>query len=66
MLFRIFIFVFVLEHLDENKFGQGYDNFFKIAIPKVTWYQLCSKFFLNNCEVHWQRYLKDSLQFKIL
>ena len=32
----------------------------------VTWYQLCSKFFLNIYEVHWQRHLKDTLQLKIL
>ena len=28
--------------------------------------QLWSKFFLNNYEWHWQRYLKDTLQLKIL
>ena len=38
----------------------------KIAVLKVTWYQLCSKSFLDNYEAHWQRHLKDTLQMKIL
>ena len=38
----------------------------KIAVLKVTWYQLCSKCFLDNYEAHWQRHLKDTLQMKIL
>ena len=53
------------EHLDENDFRHCYGNYFRSVILKVTWFQLCSKFFLNNYEAHWQRYLKDTLQLKI-
>ena len=41
-------------------------KFFESAIKKVTWYQLCSKFFINIYEAHWQRHLKDILKLKIL
>ena len=54
------------EHLNENDFRHGYGNWFRSAVLKVTWFQLCSKFFLNNYEAHWQRHLKDTLQLKIL
>ena len=54
------------KHLDENDFRHGYDNYFKSAVLKVTWYQLRSKSFLDNYEAHWQRHLKDTLQMKIL
>ena len=54
------------EHLDENDFRHGYGNYFKSAVLKVTWYQLCSTSFLDNYEAHWQRHLKDTLQMKIL
>ena len=54
------------QHLYENDFRYGYGNYCKSAALKVTWFQLCSKFFLNNYEAHWQRHLKDNLQLKIL
>ena len=54
------------EHLDENDFRHGYGNYFKSAVLKVTWFQLCSKFFLRNYKAPWQRYLKYTLQLKIL
>ena len=72
MEFRVFIFILLFrtkgkkEHLDENDFRQGYGNYFESATLKATWYQLWSKFFLNNYEWHRQRYLKDTLQLKIL
>ena len=72
MVFCVFIFYFLFrsngkkEHLDESNFRHGYDNFFKSAVLKVTWFQLCSTTFLDNYEAHWQRHLKDILQLKIL
>ena len=42
-------FIFLLrsngknEHLDENHFRHAYGNYFKSAVLKVTWFQLCSK-----------------------
>ena len=69
---RIFIFIFLSrpnckkEHLDENYLHHGYGNYFESAILKVTWHQLCSKFFLNINEAHWQWHLKDTLQLKII
>ena len=72
MVFWVFIFYFLFrsndkkEHLDENHFRHGYGNYFKSAVLKVTWFQLCSTFFLNNYEAHWQRHLGDILQLKIL
>ena len=33
---------------------------------KVSFRNLCSKFFLNNYEAPWQRHLKETLQLKIL
>ena len=50
------------ECLDENTFRHGYGNHFKTAVLKVTWFQLCSKFFLNNYEVHCKWHLKDTFQ----
>ena len=67
-----FIFYFLFksngkkEHLDENNSRHGYGNYFKSAALKVSWFQLCSTFFLNNYETHWQRHLKDISQLKIL
>ena len=72
MVFCVFIVYFLFrnngkkEHLDENNFRHGYGNYFKSAVLKVTWFQLCSTFFLNNYEAHWQRHLKDILRLKIL
>ena len=54
MVFR-FLYLFLLfrskdkkntwsRNLDENNFRHGYGNYFKIAILKVTWYQLFWKF----------------------
>ena len=54
MVFR-FLYLFLLfrskdkkstwsRNLDENDFRQVYDNYFKIVILKVTWYQLFWKF----------------------
>ena len=54
------------KHLNENEFRHSYGNYFRSAVLKVTWFQLCSKFFLNNYEAHWQRHLKYTLQMKIL
>ena len=55
------------ENFDENNFHQCYRNFFGSPVLKVTWSELCSKFFLNNYEAHyWQRHLRDTLQLKIL
>ena len=69
-VFTFFIFLFrsnvKKEYLDENDFCHGYVNYFKSAVLKVTWFQLCSKFFLNNYEAHWEQHLKDTLQLKIL
>ena len=69
-VFSFFIFLFrsngKKEHLDENDFCHGYGNYFKSAALKVTWFQLCSKLFVSNYEVYWQRHLKDTLQWKIL
>ena len=68
MVVCVFIFNFLFrtngkkENLDENNFR----NFFESAALKVTWSQLCSKFFRNNYNVYWQRYLRDSLLLKIL
>ena len=45
MVFCVFIFYFLFrsngkkEHLDENNFHHGYDNYFKSAVLKVTWFQ---------------------------
>ena len=67
-----FIFYFLFksngkkEHLDENNSRHGYGNYVKSAALKVSWFQLCSTFFLNNYETHWQRHLKDISQLKIL
>ena len=72
MVFHIFIFIFLVrtngkkEHLDANDFHHSYGNYFESAIMKVTWYQLCSKFFLNIYKGHWQWHLKDTLQLKTL
>ena len=72
MVFRVFIFIFLFptkdkkEHLDENDFHHAYGDYFENAILKVTWYQLCLKFFLSNYETGWQKHLKDTLQLKIL
>ena len=52
--------------MDENDLCYGYGNYFESAVLKVTWFKLCSKFFLNNYEAHWRRHLKDTLQLKIL
>ena len=41
------------EHLDQSNFHRKYGNCSESAILKVTWYQLCLKFFLNNYEAHW-------------
>ena len=67
-LFLIFLFRSngIKEHLDKNDFRHGYGNYFKSAVLKITWFQLRSKFFLNNYEAHWQRHLKDTLHLKIL
>ena len=54
------------EHLDGTNFRHNYGKYFGSAILKVTWYQPCSKFYLNNYNAHWQRHLKDTLQLKIL
>ena len=54
------------EHLDEKNFHYNYRNFFDSAVLRVTWSQLCSKFFLNNYEAHWQWHLIHALQLKIL
>ena len=35
-------------------------------VLKGTWSQLCSTFFLNNYEAHWQRHLRDNSRLKIL
>ena len=47
-VFSFFIFLFRSsgknEHLDENHFRHAYGNYFKSAVLKVTWFQLCSKF----------------------
>ena len=71
--YSVFPFIFFVfrtngkkEHLDENDFRKSFSNYFKSAILKVTWYQPYSKFFLNNYEAHWERYLNDILQLKIL
>ena len=56
----------VKKHLDENDVRHGHGNYFKSDVLKVTSFKLCSKFFLNNCEAHWQWHLKDTLQLKIL
>ena len=58
----IFIFLFRTSirkrYLDESDFRHCYGNFFESAILKVTWSQQYSKFFLNNCEVHWQQHFE--------
>ena len=54
------------QQFDENDFCHGYGSYFKCAVLKVTWFQLCSQFFLNNYDAHWPRHLKDTLQLKIL
>ena len=64
MIFRVFIFILFYffrsngtkVHLDENDFRHGYVNYFKSTILKVTWYQLYSKFFLNNCPTNIPRW----------
>ena len=47
-VFSFFIFLFRSngknEHLDENHFRHAYGNYFKSAVLKVTWFQLCWKF----------------------
>ena len=64
MVFYVFIFIFLLRtnikkrYLNESDFYHCYRNLFETAIPKVTWSQLCSKFFLNNYETHWQQHFK--------
>ena len=72
MVLRVLIFIFLFgtnsykKHLDENNFSHPYGNFFESAVLKVTWLQLCLKFFLSNYEAHWQRHLRDTLQLTIL
>ena len=72
MVFCVFIFIFLIrtssekEHLDKNNFCHVYGNYFEIAILKVAWYQLSSKFFINNNKGHQQQHLKDTLQLKNL
>ena len=69
-VFSFFIFLFRSngknEHLHENNLRHGYGNYFKSAVLNVTWFQLCSNFFLSNCKARWQRHLKYTLQLKIL
>ena len=62
--FPCFHFLFFLYR--SNNFRYGYGNYFKSAILKVTWYQLRSKFLLNNYEALSQQHLKDTLRMKIL
>ena len=59
MVFRIFIFIFSFrtndkkEYLHGNDFHQSYGNYFESAILIVTYYQICSRFFLNIYKAHW-------------
>ena len=59
-----FVLLFLLKtngkkaHLDENSFHHCFGNFFKSAILKFTWLQLCSKFLLKNYEKHWQKHFE--------
>ena len=58
MVFRVFFFILLFmtngtkEHLDEKNFRHCYCNFSEKVVLKVTWPQLCSKFFPNNCKAH--------------
>ena len=52
--------------MDGNDFRHSYGDYFESIILKITWYQLCSKLFLNDYEGHWQWPLKDTLQLKII
>ena len=54
------------EEMDGNNFCCCYGNFLGRFYSESTWYQLCSKFFLNNYKPPWQQHLKDTLQLKIL
>ena len=45
-------------HLDESNFRRCYSNFLESVILKVTWSQLCLKFFLNTCEAQWKHYFE--------
>ena len=67
--FFIFIFMFrnnaIREQLGQNNFRRCY-GFFRKYHSESTWSRRCSKFSINNYEGPWQRYLKDTLQLKIL
>ena len=71
MVFRVSFLPFWLEATvknntwNERDFRHGYGNYFKSAVLNVTWFQLCSKFFLNY-EAHWQWHLEVTLQLKNL
>ena len=55
-----YLHFFCLESTVKSRHGCG--NYFRSDILKVTWWHLCSKFFLNNYKAHWQQHLKDTLQ----
>ena len=59
-----YLHFFCLESTVKSRHGCG--NYFRSDILKVTWWHLCSKFFLNNYKAHWQQHLKDTLQSKFL
>ena len=71
ILYIHFYFLFrnvVREKLDKNDFRRCCGNFlifFWKHQSESAWSQLCSEFFLNNYEAHWQRHLKGTLQLKI-
>ena len=72
LVFCAFIFIFCLEpngkkeDMDENNFRHCYGKFFEIAILKVTWSQLNSKFFPTTYAAQWQWHLINTLQLKVL
>ena len=74
MLSCVFILIFSFRtkptvrkgNLDENNFSHNCAIFFQRPILKVTRSQPRSEFFLDSCEVHWRRNLRDTLQLKIL
>ena len=72
MVFRFSIFSFCLETTvrENNWIRRTFVTVMVIFSRKChsesTWLQPCSKFFLNNYETPWQRYLKYHLTDKIL
>ena len=72
IVFCVFTFIFLFRtnvrkrYLDESNFCCCYGNFFESSVLKVTWSQLYSNLFLNNCEGTLTTTFERHLTLKIL